>query len=133
MAYAENELFGSSEYDAYPRIQPTKVLPVTVGADVAVPTLAVGIPLAYDDGNDEWVVWSALGTGNVDVIRGFLYPDEVTLDAAGEKIVQCMVKGEIHYDDIVKPDGETWGDLKEALRDGCLARGLVIRGLTKVR
>ena len=133
MAYRTNELFGKSDYDAYPRIQPTKVLPVTFGNDAAEPTVEVGTPVSFDSANFEWVVWSASGTGDVDEIKGFVYPDSFVLDSAGELIAQVMVAGEIHYDDVVLPSGESQSDLREALRAGCLERGLVIRGLSKVR
>ena len=133
MAYAANELFGRGDYSAYPRIQPERVLPCTFAPDVAETELAVGTPVAFDEAAFDWKVWSAAGTGDVDEIKGFIYPDTVQLDGSGQVIAQVMVKGQIHCADIVLPDGELAADLRQALRTQCLARGLVVRGLTEVR
>ncbi len=133
MAYAENELYDSSSKDPFPRIAPTRVLPCTFGADATAPTLAVGTPVAFDEDNLVWKPWSAAGTGNVDEIRGFVYPDAIALDAAGEVLGQVMVKGDIHFDDIAIPDGESVSDLRDAVRSQCLSRDLVVRGVSQVR
>lgn len=133
MAYAANELFGKSDYDPFPRIIPEKVIVATFAPDVAEAELAVGTPVAYDEAAYNWKPWSAAGTGDVDEIKGFIYPDTVQLDGSGEVLAQVMVKGEIHYEDIVRPDGESAADLREALRTQCMARGLMVRGLTEVR
>jgi hypothetical protein len=133
MAYADNEQYDSASSNPYPRIAPTRVLPCTFGADAAAPTLAVGTPVAFDENNLVWVQWSAAGTGNNDEIRGFVYPDAIALDDAGEVIGQVMVKGDIHFSDIVLPDGEAASDLREAVRTQCLSRDLVVRGISKVR
>lgn len=133
MAYDERELYDSADKDAFPRIGPKRVLPCTFGTDAAETELAVGTPVAFDEANFVWVAWSASGTGDVDEIKGFIYPDALQLSATGEVIGQVMVEGDIHYDDIVLPDGESATDLREALRTDCLARGLVVRGLSKIR
>lgn len=133
MAYSTVELFGKSDYDAFPRIIPEKVIVATLAPDVAETELAVGTPMAYDEAAYNWKPWSAAGTGDVDEIKGFLYPDSATLDGTNEKLAQIMVRGEIHYEDVVRPDGESAADLREALRTQCMARGLMVRGLTDVR
>jgi len=73
-------------------------------------------------------------TGRADV-RGFIWPDEVTLDNAsvGNKdvLAQVLLAGRVHYGDIVLPAGESENDLKTALRSGCRERGLWIEGLTQ--
>jgi len=133
MAYADRELFASGDYDPAPRISPKVVKVKSFAADAAATELAVATPLAFDEANFNWVVWSASGTGEVDEIKGFLYPDAVQLDASDEVQGQVMLMGEIHYDDIVLPSGESYPDLRQALRTDCLERGLVIVGLDAVR
>jgi hypothetical protein len=133
MSYAANELFGKSDYNPFPRIIPEKVIVATLSPDVAETELAVGTPMAYDEAAYNWKPWSAAGTGDVDEIKAFVYPSPVQLDGSEEVLAQLMVKGEIHYEDVVRPDGESAADLREALRTQCMARGLIVRGLTDVR
>jgi hypothetical protein len=68
-----------------------------------------------------------------DIVRGFVYPDDIELDDTDDVLGQVMMAGRIHYDDIVLPDGAVEAQLKEALRDGPRALGLIIEGLTQVR
>lgn len=133
MALRDNELWKSSDYDAPKRIVPDTVKVRKFAADADESTLAVGTPVAFDTVNDNWAVWSASATGDVDEIKGFIYPDPVTLHASKESLVQVMLKGTIHYEDIVLPDGEEAADLREALRTDCMPIGLIVDGLDAVR
>ncbi len=133
MSLKDNELYSSASRDPFPRISPETVKVKTFAADAGEATLAVGTPVAFDTVNDQWVVWSASGTGDVDEIKGFIYPDDVDLDASEEVQGQVMLRGTIHDDDIELPDGESAVDLREALRTDCLERGLIIDGLDAVR
>ena len=134
MALDSNELYASASKDPFPRIVPVHQYPKKFGAVASAPELAVGTPLAFDSDNDQWVVWSNGGTvTGVDTIRGFVYPLPVQLDASDEVLGIVMVAGEIHYDDIVLPSGETEADLKTAIRANLAARGLYVVGLTEVR
>jgi len=131
--YEERELFDSADKSAFPSIGPKRVLPCTFGPDAAEDELAVGTPVAFNEATFNWEVWSAAGTGDTDEIKGFVYPDPIQLAATADVIGQVMVQGDIHLRDVVRPDGESAADLREALRTQCLARGLVVRGLTEVR
>lgn len=134
MALNANELYASSSKDPFPRIKPVHQYPKKLGAVASAPLLAVGTPMAYDTDNDQWVVWSNGGTvTGASSIKGFLYPIPVQLHASDEVLGVIMVAGEIHYDDIVLPSGETAADLKTELRANCAARGLYVTGLEQVR
>lgn len=75
----------------------------------------------------------------VDVIRGFVWPDPIVLDATNDVQGVVMLEGTIHYDDIVLPSGESAATLKTYLRSetvsgpGVRQLGLKIEGLSQVR
>jgi len=131
--YATNELWSQAVRSPFPRIAAKNAQPKTIGPIAGAPTLEVGFPMAYDDAEKKWVPWTASGTSNTNIIKGFVYPVDVDTSATKDVLGIIMLKGEIHYDDIIIPTGESEADLKEALRDGPLARGLIVRGLTEVR
>ena len=133
MAYATNELWDQTVRSPFPRIKSDNQQPKTIGPISGAPTLEVGYPLAYDDAEKKWVPWTASGTSNTDVIKGFIYPVDVATDATNDVLAIVMLRGEIHYDDIILPTGESEADLMAALREGPLARGLIIQGLSEVR
>lgn len=63
-------------------------------------------------------------------IAGFLWPDDVTLDAGGQVIGNVMMSGLIHIDDIPIVSGYTLTQLQEALRNGGVRqKGFTIQGL----
>jgi hypothetical protein len=132
MAYGDNELRNSGSYDPKIRIGPEHMISGTFAIDSGAAELAPGTPLAYDEANFAWVVWSASGTGEVDEIKGFVV-DAVQLSATYQVIGQIMVSGMIHFDDIPVPTGESSADLRQACRTDCLSRGLIVQGLTDVR
>ena len=131
--YGANELWSQAVRSPYPMIFPENAQPKTIGAISGAPTLEVGYPMAYDDAELKWVPWIASGTSNTNVIKGFIYPVDVEASATTDVLGIIMLRGEIHYDSIILPSGEAEADLKLALQDGPLARGLVIRGLVEVR
>jgi len=133
MALNENELYASSSKDPFPRIKPVHQYPKKFANVASAPELAVGTPVAFDNVNNEWVVWSAGGTNDNSTIRGFVYPLPIQLHASDEVLGVVMVAGEIHYDDIALPSGEAEADLKTAIRANLAARGLFVTGLTEVR
>ena len=134
MALNENELYSSSTKDPFPRIKSVHQYPKKFGSVAAAPELAVGTPLAFDSDNDQWVVWSNGGTvTGASTIRGFVYPVPVQIHASDEVLGIVMVAGEIHYDDIVLPSGESEADLQTAIRGNLAALGLYVTGLTQVR
>jgi len=132
-SYKVNQLWSSAVRSPYPRIVPVNAQPKTIVAMAGAPTLEVGYPMAFDDAELKWAPWTASGTSNTNVIKGFIYPVDVVVDATSDILGIIMLRGEIHYDDIILPSGEAEADLKLALQDGPLARGLVIRGLVEVR
>jgi len=76
------------------------------------------------------------GTGApASLIRGFVYSKDAELSTAGETIHVVMQKGQIHFDDIPLPTAgsPTSAQLKDALRDGMVEKGLFIQGLSNVR
>jgi hypothetical protein len=133
MAYTDNQLYAEGSYDPFIRIKPEHVFPKTFAADAGAAELAVGTPVAFDSVAKQWAVWSAAGSNGLDDIRGFVYPKAIQLDASKEVLGTVMVAGEIEYEDIVLPTGETAANLKAALRSGPRERGLWIRGLGEVR
>lgn len=92
-------------------------------------TLEALTPLAFNTSTNKWVVWTNGGGNGTGTILGFVWPDPVELSAAGEVIGQIMAKGRISYHDIVLPYGEAESDLKTALRNGLVAKGLIIEDL----
>lgn len=132
MAYDDNELFAQGSYDPYPRIKPVHAFPKTFAA--GTDKLAVGTPVAYDTSTNTWKVWSHGAANGVGEIRGFVYPKPIQLVSGKEVLGVVMLAGEIHYDDIVLPSGETEANLKADLRaDAVRERGLWITGLDQVR
>jgi hypothetical protein len=69
--------------------------------------------------------------GDVD---GFVYPSTIEQLAAGEVFGTVMFKGTIHRDDIVLPTvgAPTESQLDAALREGLIAKGLIIQGLSGI-
>jgi len=90
-----------------PRIQPEGpggVVPKTFGpnASDALLTLPVGTPMCFHTTNGKWEPWVNAGVAGDDeesVIRGFVYPDPVTIDSSsgGDDVLgQTLVRGQIH-------------------------------------
>lgn len=119
-----------------------------LGVASAVVTLTWGGKLAAQDikitiddtgltggSGDHALATSTAGVtaGGRHIVKGFVYPDPVVLSASGEVLGQVLKRGIVRYDDIVLPAGETQSVLDAALKDGPLARGLVIKGLAGVR
>lgn len=120
------------------RIAPEYAKPCELGPTAGGVTLPRGTPMAYDDAANYWVAWTFGGANNTDVIKAFISDSEevITDDTGGTndtKIYALMLKGRIHYDDIPLPTGELQTNLDAALRDGPLARGLKVDGLSQVR
>lgn len=119
-----------------------------LGVASAVVTLTWGEKLAAQDikitiddsgltggsGNHALATSTAgVSAGGRHIIKGFVYPDSVVLSASGEVLGQVLKRGVVRYADIVLPSGETQANLDAALKDGPLARGLIIKGLAGVR
>jgi hypothetical protein len=98
-------------------IQP-KTFKATAGAEL----LAPGTPVAQITATGLWVVWASAGIAGEDVIRGFVWPNEVQLHDSDtddtEVIGNILARGVCHRDDIVLPAGELAADLDTALAGG---------------
>lgn len=137
MAYDSNELYSSNSVDASKRAAARKAKVVTLASSVGAETLEKLTPLAYDTSVDMWKVWTNGGSNGTGTVRAFLWPDEVTLDAANEVLGQALWEGEVHIDDVEVPDGENLANLKAAIQSppsGPTLRelGIHVRGLDKI-
>lgn len=86
-------------------------------------------------GNDHVLatVEAGASANGTNVIRGFVWPDAITLDSDEEVLGQVLVAGTVHYDDIALPSGETIPSLQTACRSGLRERGIHVQGLSQVR
>lgn len=154
MALETNELYKSATQAAFPRIQPegpAGVQPKTLDeAGVGLATvLPVGTPVCFNTATNTWVPWADVagaGTNKERVIRGFVYPREITIPAnasGDETIGNILLRGQIHYDDIVTALGQlvpavTTTNLATALRGiagepALRELGLHVQGLDQIR
>lgn len=131
MAQNENELFSSNSVDATLRVNAKTIQPKSFASGSG--TLAGLTPVAFNTSTNLWVVWTNGGANGTGTISGFVWPDDVVLDASDEVTGQVLLEGKIHFDDIVVPSGETEANLKTAIRGNLRALGLVVQGLTQVR
>ncbi len=96
------------------------------------------IAVSYIDnttGNDHVLAEATAGAAlnDTNVIRGFVWPDAVVLEAAAEVLGHVLLRGDVHFDDIPVTSNETAITLKEGLRAGMRSQGLMIQGLDQVR
>lgn len=128
MALGTRELFASADQDPLPRIHPyMNGTEVKTFANISGgPTLAVGTPLVNDAG--EYRAWQD-ADADVLPIAGFVYPEAVVLHATNEVQGVVLTKGQIHFDDIVLPSGQTQNTLTAQLKNGPKEMGLDIQGL----
>ncbi len=133
MAYATRELVSSITQAAKKRFWPTSIQVKSFKNIALGPTLAVGTPIAFDTSTLNWVVWAQAGTNGTNQIRGFVWPDDVKLDATNEVMGQVMMAGKLDYADVVLPAGETDPNLKLELQDNLRQFGFHVEGLPEVR
>ena len=136
MAYNPNELYSDADVSPSPRIAAKRIGPKTFASGSG--TLAKGTPVARSSATTFWVPWTNAGGNQTGTIRGFVWPDDVVLDSDEEVLGQVMLEGDLHYDDIPVPTGETAANMATALKvspgvaDGlpsCRELGLHIQGL----
>lgn len=162
MALQQKELFSGVTRKPQLRMAATVARPVVFATDAGAALLAAGTPVHFN--GTDWVVWTAGGTppGTIQEIMGFVYfqtaltgTTQVTLatDPASGTVVEgvqlsasdevhgvVMLKGRIHYDDIVLPAGEMQsnldlallGDASTAVENSPLVRDLIIEGLDNI-
>ena len=101
---------------------------ITFAGDMAHRNLTVTADFGSLTGNTH-VLAEAQAGSSAGVIKGFLWPDEVTLDSDEEVMGQVMLAGKIHFDDIEIPSGSTAAGLRTAIRNGVRALGFTIEGM----
>ena len=137
MAFTANEGFQSNAGKGSAlRCVPTSNQPKTFASGSG--TLAALTAVAFNTSTDQWVVWDADGTNGTNIIKGFVWPDEVVLDAGGEVLGQVVLGGRIHYDDIPIVSGSyNQTELQDALRGDAASDvrslGFIIEGLSEFR
>lgn len=107
------------------RFYPKDVRVVQLAAQSDTDPLPLGMPLMSTGSDGVVDIWSS---GASDLV-GFLWPCVADPSTAGEVFISVMTRGDFHKDDVVLPDGESQGDLDDALKDSKLAiRGLDVDG-----
>lgn len=135
MTFAENELFSETSVGALKRAIATSIQPKVFAADAEAPTLDLLTPVAFNTDVEKWQVWTADGDYGTGTIKGFVWPDDEnaaqppTLDASDDVLINVLMSGKIHYDDIALPSGESEADLIAALNAGVRDLGISIEGL----
>lgn len=128
MAFGDNELFTSNTPANKLRVFSRSTQPKTFA--VGAVTLLKSTPVAFDTVSNTWKVWANAGANEVNLIRGFVWPDDIVLDAADEVLGQVMLAGRIHAADVALPAGETQNNLDAALKAGLRERtGIIVEGL----
>lgn len=135
MALDANELFKTTTYAAkkrfYPApqgVKPKKFKNVALG-----PTLKAGSAVAYDTSTNNWVVWTQAGINETNLIKGFVWPDDIVLHATNEVIGNVMIMGSLHRAD-VELNGETSNNMDAALQDKVIKeQGFIVEGLPRTR
>lgn len=126
MAYDPNELFSEENQPALLLCAPEHSKGVKIATHAGNDLLAAGTPM-FEDAGAGWRVW-VVGA----VIEGFLLR-ECQTNSVLDKLAPVMLRGRISYASIVLPAGQTEANLKAALREGPLARGLIVTELDGVR
>ena len=133
MALEPNELFASNTVGPDLRFFPEagSIQPKTFAAGAI--TLLKGTPIAFDSVALTWKIWEDSGANETGIIRGFVWPDDVKLEAGGEVLGQVFMKGRLHAADVVLPAGELQAGLDANLQLGLRERGFIVEGLEKFR
>lgn len=134
MAFTDNELAAQGP-DIGPRLRfDAKSIEVKTLANAAGgPTLPVGTPLAFNTSTNKWVVWTNGGANGTGTISGFLWPDDITLDATDDVLAPVMLMGRVSHDDVPVPSGETQNNLTAALKAASLReKGIIVTGVDGV-
>lgn len=111
------------------------VVPVvlTWGGKYAHKAITVTVdPALLTGGGTAALVQTQVGVSTTG-IRGFLFPNSVKLHATDNTLSTLMLAGDMHFDDIAVPTGETSNNLKIALREGVRQYGFDIQGLDNFR
>lgn len=128
MALNPNELFTSNDAAAKLRFFSKSTQPKEFATGAV--TLVKGTPVAFDAVAKKWKVWADAGGDETNLIRAFVWPDDVVLNAADEVLGQVLMAGRVHAGDVALPAGELQADLDAALQAGLRERtGIIVEGL----
>lgn len=145
MTYADNELYSSTDKgDTSKRVDAEAIQPKTfasgsgddVDPEIGLPVLT---PLAVNSSTHKWVPWDANGANDTDTIRGFLWPDKLVLDDTDDMIANVLMRGKIHYDDVLaaveERAVEVEADLLTELQNSSTLRtlGILVYGLASIQ
>lgn len=131
MALDPNELFSSNSPTAPSRIVAHRVAPKVFAAGSG--TLNPGAPVSFNTSTGLWAPWTQAGTNGENILKGIVFPDAITLDAADEVIGQVMIEGIIHADDVKAATSELDADVEAELQAEARLLGIHVQGLTGVR
>ena len=135
MALKSNELFQETDGVFDKPIDAHRIIPVKVGPSAGEETYVPGTLMAYDTVNDYYVGWDPAGANGVEIAKGVLWPDPLTLDAADESIAQLMVMGTVRLEDLTEGDGitATPTDIQDAVKATFRDLGIIVQNLDTVR
>lgn len=134
MATQQPELFSSAAgIGSGLRVEPKTVQPRKFGTTVGGVLLKKLTPVALNTTTKKWAPFDESGSANgTNIIRGFVYPDEIDTDATDDVIGQVLLEGKVHFDDLpvyntVDLDATVAG-WNAALRDAHTF-GLIVEGI----
>lgn len=110
----------------------SSVYTITFDADAEVSVLptVTGDVTQITGGTPTAVATAGTATGGTHDIVGFVNPEDDSTDDTDDEMIMIMVKGIIHYD--LPASLVAAGDvtaLQTALKDGLVAKGLIVQGL----
>jgi len=95
-------------------------------------TFVAGAAVSHNTTTGLWTVWDGNGSGALAIIDGFVYGDDVVLDADDEVLATVMTQGSIHYDDLLEinvTEYGTAGELQAEIRsDAFRQKNLTVIG-----
>jgi len=135
MALKTNELFTETDGVFDKPIDAHRIIPVKVGPSAGAETYEPGTLMAYDTVNEYYVGWDPAGANGVEIAKGVLWPDSLTLHASDESIAQLMVAGTVRREDLVAGDGITAlpADIDAAVEATFRDLGIIVQNLDTVR
>lgn len=96
--------------------------------------LAKGTAVTYNTSTGKWQVFDADGMNGTNLVKGFVWPDDITLDADEEVLGQVMLTGRVHIADIPLVSGQyNLAELSANLQANARGIGIIVEGLAQVR
>ena len=99
MATQKTELFETrSGLSSQLRVEATVIQPRKFATGTG--TLVRLTPVAFNTSTLKYVPWDQDGLNGTNIMEGFVWPDEVLLDAADEVLGNILLGGKLHFDDL---------------------------------